>query len=211
MELALGPGFDLSCHEALTVSILVFVELALGLVHSGMERSVFRMFQSLFLWNLPSDATYSPPRYTTYIRFNPCFCGTCPRTSLDPPVGHVPSVFQSLFLWNLPSDLLACHDLAAKFHVSILVFVELALGPLRPENAISISPRFQSLFLWNLPSDVIRAATSFPALWFQSLFLWNLPSDDGGLKMPTTHKNVFQSLFLWNLPSDDASRYAVVC
>jgi len=38
----------------LGVSILVFVELALGL-SSGGEPIPVPLFQSLFLWNLPSD------------------------------------------------------------------------------------------------------------------------------------------------------------
>ncbi len=60
-------------------------------------------FQSLFSWNLPSDL----------YRFGD-------------PGGQI--LFQSLFSWNLPSDGMENPYRDTDTLVSILVFVELALG-----------------------------------------------------------------------------------
>ena len=79
VELALGPAAGHPGICTIQVSILVFVELALGLV---------MIFISFYL----------------QCSFNPCFCGTCPRTSRA-----------TARRWTLGI-------------VSILVFVELALG-----------------------------------------------------------------------------------
>jgi len=63
------------------------------------------------------------------------------------------SSFQSLFSWNLPSDDgRAAGDSREGKRVSILVFVELALG-LEVRAVIIQLSVFQSLFSWNLPSD----------------------------------------------------------
>ena len=62
--------------------------------------------------------------------FNPCFCGTRSRT-----------------------DALGACD-GFQGHVSILVFVELALGHQGPAQEPA-RWRFQSLFLWNSLSDVV--------------------------------------------------------
>ncbi len=134
------------------VSILVFVELALGRLGTGPEDNVFlsfnpcfrgtcprtsyrpipylltSMFQSLFSWNLPSDSIGRSKPTWKNSSFNPCFRGTCPRT-----VGSIAShdtevMFQSLFSWNLPSDYIAHIGHCWSTPVSILVFVELALG-----------------------------------------------------------------------------------
>ena len=105
------------------------MELALGLPPHAQGDPPVSQFQSLFLWNLPSDlpdqdicqglrivsilvfvelalghAAVGVPSVED-ICFNPCFCGTCPRTRI----------------WNL-QDIIR--------NVSILVFVELALGQL---------------------------------------------------------------------------------
>jgi len=112
-----------------------------------------RKFQSLFSWNLPSDGA-GVLRGARHASFNPCFRGTCPRTTAAERMGTL--------------------DL----QVSILVFVELALGPrsMLPDQDFSVE--FQSLFSWNLPSDLIMHCATFRR-WrqFQSLFSWNLPSD----------------------------------
>ena len=56
VELALGPNFEIPLEHYICVSILVFVELALG--------------------HLPEQALQLDD-----VGFNPCFRGTCPRTS----------------------------------------------------------------------------------------------------------------------------------
>ena len=83
------------------VSILVFLELALGRSDGGALNS-YPTFQSLFSWNLPSDARWQDRRNIT--------------------------MFQSLFSWNLPSDANSIGHLRNRYQVSILVFLELALG-----------------------------------------------------------------------------------
>ena len=85
------------------VSILVFVELALGLGETIVDDQVTWVFQSLFLWNSPSDFGLVTDIYKG-ISFNPCFCGTRPRT-------------MGRYDWRERLVI-----------VSILVFVELALG-----------------------------------------------------------------------------------
>ncbi len=92
----------MASHE-LIVSILVFVELALGL-------------------------SAVPFMAVSYQGFNPCFCGTRPRTSCRTAIAHEHPKFQSLFLWNSPSDK-------------------------ESSRAFAVIRMFQSLFLWNSPSD----------------------------------------------------------
>ena len=131
------------------------MELALGAWTRFVSEVVRLKFQSLFLWNSPSEirirvALCSPYEvsilvfvelalgvnvgadYSTSLKsFNPCFCGTRPR-SLPPggPIGFI-ARFQSLFLWNSPSELLRqSRHRHLEQTVSILVFVELALGAL---------------------------------------------------------------------------------
>ena len=56
VELALGPDVIAGMRsDMLDVSILVFVELALGLLMSAKAHVEDHEFQSLFLWNSPSD------------------------------------------------------------------------------------------------------------------------------------------------------------
>jgi len=87
------------------VSILVFLELALG--HNS----------SKYLYCSKKES------------FNPCFLGTCPRTIQLPANEQLPGrEFQSLFSWNLPSDNDPGWGMAVFVAVSILVFLELALG-----------------------------------------------------------------------------------
>ena len=132
--------------------------------------------------------------------FNPCFLGTCPRTPM------------------LALD--AMHSA-----VSILVFLELALGRLTIVVS-GITSWFQSLFSWNLPSDIVDEYTeqlprrvsilvflelalgritailaAFVILGFNPCFLGTCPRTIFG----TAHIQelaLFQSLFSWNLPSD---------
>ena len=113
------------------VSILVFLELALG--HMD------------YLLRL-ADVLHS---------FNPCFLGTCPR--IDQSLHRTADElwFQSLFSWNLPSDCIVGYDLiGSTVSVSILVFLELALGSWSHAFMPSCVSVFQSLFSWNLPSDL---------------------------------------------------------
>ncbi len=61
--------------------------------------------------------------------------------------------------------------------VSILVFVELAPGPLGVEVLDGGACLFQSLFLWNSRPDAGLRAAVTDDLMFQSLFLWNSRPD----------------------------------
>ncbi len=154
VELALGLwGSHAQATPVAQVSILVFVELALGHEISIPPTIGYIEFQSLFSWNSPSDWTPTSKSGSRIASFNPCFRGTRPRTISGGRHGSRPAEFQSLFSWNSPSDsgLSALNDLeafrfnpcfrgtrprtapdmnaaAAWITVSILVFVELALG-----------------------------------------------------------------------------------
>ena len=112
-------------------------------------------------------------------------------------------------------------------YVSILVFVEVALG--RPELALDIqehtsfnpcfrgsrprtlrggvcdptSSQFQSLFSWKSPSDSMHEGKDKMAYTFQSLFSWKSPSDPAA-RSQSYGPSGFQSLFSWKSPSDPA-------
>ena len=115
-------------------------------------------------------------------------------------------------------------------YVSILVFVEVALGPLahspvgvaqigfnpcfrgsRPRTSVAIlvgreEVLFQSLFSWKSPSDSkVGNIVLDPFCWFQSLFSWKSPSD---IKDALSKQliSLFQSLFSWKSPSDGIRR-----
>ena len=70
---------DCSCHYTGrdSVSILVFVELALDARPFGGSRSCKGEFQSLFSWNLLLMRRLQLPLYRQGLGFNPCFRGTC--------------------------------------------------------------------------------------------------------------------------------------
>ena len=80
------------------------------------------MFQSLFSWNSPSDFELTGSK-------TPCI-----------------GVFQSLFSWNSPSDKCNWRLIGEVYSVSILVFLELALGLLellpKLEGSICFNPCF---------------------------------------------------------------------
>ncbi len=158
------------------VSILVFVELALGLFLLSKSERYFYEFQSLFSWNLPSDDKRE-------------------RDSSSPPK------FQSLFSWNLPSDLKAFQMCPGICWVSILVFVELALGLPVKCCQTGIRIRFNPCFRGTCPRTLDGFALTLADVLFQSLFSWNLPSD-GSEFWKQMGALEFQSLFSWNLPSD---------
>ena len=86
-------------------------------------------FQSLFSWNSLSDDMRLVENKMDFASFNPCFRGTRSRTT-----GRT---------WCLRTG-----------YVSILVFVELALGHWQREGRLSVAHKqFQSLFSWNSLSD----------------------------------------------------------
>ena len=105
VELAPGPRRhpDALPHHR-KVSILVFVELAPGQRYNHRRGPTHVQFQSLFLWNSRPDNTVPGLSRMVVSSFNPCFCGTRARTH--------------------EIDWFSCKP----FHVSILVFVELAPG-----------------------------------------------------------------------------------
>ena len=154
------------------VSILVFVELALG--HGLIVLPLpDPLFQSLFLWNLPSDEIEGINDADRAKRFNPCFCGTCPRTLLEGWFSSLTLGFQSLFLWNLPSDFLP--------NLSCPIF----------------SMKFQSLFLWNLPSDPGRQVPKLSRIIsFNPCFCGTCPRTGFGFKFNKDKKQVSILVFV---------------
>jgi len=138
----------------MAVSILVFVELAPGLLIPLFLLPIF-MFQSLFLWNSRPDGVGHPGDETGLM-------------------------FQSLFLWNSRPDHCRCCRPGRDASVSILVFVELApgLGEYADDlEMLSEAVEFQSLFLWNSRPDINARIGQVGMIQFQSLFLWNSRPD----------------------------------
>ena len=183
------------------VSILVFVEVALGRPRQTPQpnasprfQSLFSwkspsdgpghgwdrlacLFQSLFSWKSPSDNIISRGLNGPYECFNPCFRGSRPRTIPVPAATKAKIMFQSLFSWKSPSDFTkedlklsdtgfqslfswkSPSDMMPRIlvtrspEVSILVFVEVALGQRTYLIALRSARAFQSLFSWKSPSD----------------------------------------------------------
>ena len=134
------------------VSILVFVEVALGLAN----KSVL------------AESEYS---------FNPCFRGSRPRThyyqSVHNSIHNVSIlVFVEVALGHRLETNLSSHH-----YVSILVFVEVALG--RCILAANLLDRscFNPCFRGSRPRTRILRARIPEILKFQSLFSWKSPSD----------------------------------
>ena len=139
--------------------------------------------------------------------FNPCFLGTCPRTTSQVLRRSPSQCFNPCFLGTCPRTLNVQVLQFQNYHVSILVFLELALGHQALDMIDAEKPWFQSLFSWNLPSDNGRASKKAPMhSSFNPCFLGTCPRtlrND-----PTRPGKVllrFQSLFSWNLPSDGIS------
>ena len=87
------------------------------------------LFQSLFSWKSPSDSVWQG-LISGGKGFNPCFRGSRPRTWLFQHEILHSDGFQSLFSWKSPSDSGGLYSLNPAGDVSILVFVEVALGPI---------------------------------------------------------------------------------
>ena len=136
------------------VSILVFVELALGQEPYAVRSVIAPLgFNPCFRGTRPRT-TITSAWLSCFKCFNPCFRGTRPRTRRLLPIrGPRSAGFQSLFSWNSPSDPEHPAPCLDDHRVSILVFVELALG--RGNRIVIDDPlsAFQSLFSWNSPSD----------------------------------------------------------
>ncbi len=182
MELALEDRRSRACSVRIRVSILVFVELAL-------------------------EGRLTANRQWLALGFNPCFCGTRPRS------------LTHLFAFR------------ARFLVSILVFVELALEECLNFRSSSLDTCFNPCFCGTRPRRKRPIFSSCGGFMFQSLFLWNSPSKDNRLFYPILPKmpgfnpcfcgtrprssrlsrvppddGWFQSLFLWNSPSKHEDR-----
>ena len=179
----------------------------------------------MFSWKSPSDCGHSPARGTAHLvsilvfvevalghprengvelvsrGFNPCFRGSRPRTPTGWHECDGSTVFQSLFSWKSPSDIIAIGVLISITKVSILVFVEVALGhPGAGTAAIELTcfnpcfrgsrPRTQAVremteesncfnpcFRGSRPRTVNINRVFFISSLFQSLFSWKSPSD----------------------------------
>jgi len=157
--------------------------------------------------------------------FNPCFRGSRPRTLEIERIDEEELEFQSLFSWKSPSDMQGIFlDLGfSKFQslfswkspsdighnrpkkgwteVSILVFVEVALG--RPEWGTTSLPVgcFNPCFRGSRPRTFNLPTWYIWLKLFQSLFSWKSPSDVPGNRT-ASWLGQFQSLFSWKSPSD---------
>ena len=140
---------------------------------------VTMMFQSLFLWNSLSDTAVVDSIMCPSPGFNPCFCGTRSRTTraTGGRVDH--RGFNPCFCGTRSRTLIAATLDGYTADVSILVFVELALGlTLPPYYALALIVSILVFVELALGLDGSNASDQCPA-WFQSLFLWNSLSDSG--------------------------------
>jgi len=134
------------------VSILVFVEVALG-------RDVFGQVAARCM------------------SFNPCFRGSRPRTvDLSDPE-NIAAAFQSLFSWKSPSDHKGSWPLSNGRQVSILVFVEVALGQLDRMPRCSFRGVSILVFVEVALGLCLGCLGEHLGFEFQSLFSWKSPSD----------------------------------
>ncbi len=218
---------------ACTVSILVFLELALRVPTLTIE-PLSRSVSILVFLELALRGYEHTPTYCKAYSFNPCFLGTCPQSLYVSYVGpyglkfqslfswNLPSeankwicgtdpitVFQSLFSWNLPSEPDHSQSKGHRLRVSILVFLELALRDRCTHFYLSEYRGFNPCFLGTCPQRVLDGALVLDAGGFQSLFSWNLPSEPRKPPM-WPHPKQFQSLFSWNLPSESANAFGPI-
>ena len=150
VELALEQPFFEHSEGIQAVSILVFVELALEHVIKYLLGYRYK-FQSLFSWNLLSNASVPAPVSANLIvsilvfvelalerlfhlvymlklyRFNPCFRGTCSRTKKNKTPDKTCLSFNPCFRGTCSRTPVGRFCSAEFYDVSILVFVELAL------------------------------------------------------------------------------------
>ncbi len=160
------------------------------------------MFQSLFSWKSPSDSE-SPPMVTIWsISFNPCFRGSRPRTSSFLPCSCFARWFQSLFSWKSPSDVSCGVEVVFPLGVSILVFVEVALGQQLERTPWMSSWSFNPCFRGSRPrttgspKPLISEKEGFNPCFRGSRPRTSLAGPIGPSQIP------FQSLFSWKSPSD---------
>ncbi len=156
------------------VSILVFLELALGFILFDPISPAFVSFNPCFLGTCPRMADYyggvpldvvsilvflelalgfSSFRISLAQRrcFNPCFLGTCPRICNVVWVNCVYPCFNPCFLGTCPRIKKAIFE-SGPFVVSILVFLELALGfRYMVRNMMKVSDGFNPCFLGTCP------------------------------------------------------------
>ena|GEM_PF-1018554 len=177
LELALGLALPPSRWLRWKVSILVFLELALGQYQPGRPPCRVRRVSILVFLELALGRRTPGCLANSTSCFNPCFLGTCPRTR-NPGWHHLlKCCFNPCFLGTCPRTYDSVAKCRISDRVSILVFLELALGLIDMLLCYPCSAKFQSLFSWNLPSDSFEEVNSFYKFRFQSLFSWNLPSD----------------------------------
>ena len=105
VELALGADATLAPVPDAMVSILVFVELALGDDRAVTISNLPNSFNPCFCGTRPRSPCDEHPDDPRVYGFNPCFCGTRPRRQAHLPDIDLPCEFQSLFLWNSPSEI----------------------------------------------------------------------------------------------------------
>ena len=127
LELALGSGPNTSEYPSFSSFNPCFLGTCPRIAQKWMVQELSREFQSLFSWNLPSDAagvwaTLSP------LCFNPCFLGTCPRIWAGVVIPNAEEGFNPCFLGTCPRISIPGEMVGSSGGVSILVFLELALG-----------------------------------------------------------------------------------
>jgi len=128
LELALGYHISRSSSGGRMVSILVFLELALGFNPGDILSTPSGGFNPCFLGTCPRIFR-SSLKTASSGSFNPCFLGTCPRMRRCCAylVAYRKS-FNPCFLGTCPRMTSRRTGGNKSWEVSILVFLELALG-----------------------------------------------------------------------------------
>ncbi len=117
--------------------------------------AVLDEFQSLFSWNLPSDVMGNAHVGGDAISFNPCFLGTCPRMEGHRRYGGHLTSFNPCFLGTCPRMVHAVLIGMTTVRVSILVFLELALGSSLSPDLIANTASFNPCFLGTCPRILV--------------------------------------------------------
>ena len=151
LELALGLTSRVSPASAWQVSILVFLELALGRFCAGYWLHIVPVSILVFL-----ELALGPMSWwrnaKTRLSFNPCFLGTCPRTFTMHYTISSAYCFNPCFLGTCPRTMI-------------------------PPMGSTFLESFNPCFLGTCPRTPILLAIIASDKQFQSLFSWNLPSD----------------------------------
>ena len=141
-----------------SVSILVFLEVPLQPISLNFVSLSRSQFQSLFFWKFHCNQFSKLIEDYTKPRFNPCFSGSSTATFSIMLISSLPQraiSFNPCFSGSSTATVSSVSDDGFFCHVSILVFLEVPLQPLRKAREALITTMFQSLFFWKFHCNVV--------------------------------------------------------